>query len=780
MKKMNRLFTALLLWLSTCAVSYAQFNEIDASGNIRTRDLQNSDNSGKEKSGENKEIPKGLKVWKVDERFGDRSATAIDTIPYMYMNTVLTEGTRGEFNTTGNKGAPRINRIFINRRADGQFIFTEPYDFFLQQPGEFHFTNTLSPFTNLSYNKCGDRTNGDDHFIAKFGVNAGKRLGLGFNFNYIYGRGYYDSQSTSHFNYTMYGSYLGDRYQAHILLSTNHQKVTENGGITNDEYIIHPERFQDNFQSSEIPTVLQQNWNRNDNQHVFFTHRYNLGFNRKVPMTAEEIEAKKFAIASHKEEMERKEREKREREAQEAGIELTDKDLEKEPTFAGRPDNAVIAGAEPAKTDSLSVGDRIAVNGKAAADSLIAKDKQAQEDTSWMKNEYVPVTSIIHTLKFDNYERIYQAYQNPTDYYADTFYEQWHFAGDSIYDQTKHYAIKNTFAISMLEGFNKWVKMGLKAFATSELRHFTLPDSVDNGICKYNEHTLSVGGQISKTQGNTLHFNAVAEAWLVGEDAGQVKIDATADLNFKLFGDTITLAAKGFLYHLNPTFYYRHYHAKHFWWDNNDLSKTIHSRVEGLFSYQKTHTTLRVAFDEIKNHLYFGQSYNITESYGRTGNSLAVRQCSDAISLFTASLSQNFAFGPLNWETVLTYQKSTNKDVLPLPDLNVYTNLFLRFKIARVLSCDLGADVRYFTNYYAPDYSPALGQFTVQEGDNRVQIGNYPFVNVYANLHLKHTRFFVMMSHVNAGSGKMNYFLAPHYPANGRVLRLGVSWNFFN
>ena len=134
----------------------------------------------------------------------------------------------------------------------------------------------------------------------------------------------------------------------------------------------------------------------------------------------------------------------------------------------------------------------------------------------------------------------------------------------------------------------------------------------------------------------------------------------------------------------------------------------------------------------------------------------------------------------MNWETVLTYQKSTNKDVLPLPDLNVYTNLFLRFKIARVLSCDLGADVRYFTKYYAPDYSPALGQFTVQEGDNRVQIGNYPFVNVYANLHLKHTRFFVMMSHVNAGSGKMNYFLAPHYPTNGRVLRLGVSWNFFN
>ena len=130
---------------------------------------------------------------------------------------------------------------------------------------------------------------------------------------------------------------------------------------------------------------------------------------------------------------------------------------------------------------------------------------------------------------------------------------------------------------------------------------------------------------------------------------------------------------------------------------------------------------------------------------------------------------------------MLTYQKSSNKDVIPVPALNVYTNLYLNFMIARVLRCDLGADIRYFTKYYAPDYSPSLGQFTIQEtGNQRVQIGNYPIVNIYANMHLKHTRFFVMMSHVNAGSGNRNYFFTPHYPLNERVLRFGVSWNFFN
>ncbi|MBR5918449.1 MAG: hypothetical protein IKZ83_00900, partial [Prevotella sp.] len=256
-------------------------------------------------------------------------------------------------------------------------------------------------------------------------------------------------------------------------------------------------------------------------------------------------------------------------------------------------------------------------------------------------------------------------------------------------------------------------------------------------------------------------------------------------VNFPLFGDTVTLAARGFLHRLNPTFYYRHYHSRHFWWDNDDLGKIIHSRIEGLFSYQKTRTTLRVAVDEIKNHTYFGQSYRITNNFGRTNNSVAVRQCGDAITLLTASLAQNLTLGPVNWESVVTYQKSTDENALSVPDLNIYTNLFIRFKIARVLSVDLGADARFFTSYYAPDYSPALGQFAQQEAsaddaDFRTKTGNRPIVNAYANFHLKHTRFFVMMSHINESIGKKDYFLTPHYPLNQRVFRFGVSWNFIN
>lgn len=755
---------------------FDSFNQMDEDGNVTRRSTkQNADSLGTDK-----EIPKGIKVWTVDERFGDIRKAELDTVPHMFMNTIFGTGLRGEYNTLGNVGTPRINRVFIDRQDDGQFLFTQPYDYFVKPVSTFHFTNTLSPFTNLTYNTAGNRTNGEDHFTAKFGVNAGKRLGVGFNFDYIYGRGYYQNQSTSHFNYTMYGSYLGDRYQAHLLFSTNHQKVTENGGITDDNFVLHPESFDDNFATNEIPTVLENNWNRNDNQHVFLSHRYNVGFKRKVKMTEEEIKAKKFAMEAKRDSEERKRREEERRKAEDEGRDFNEDNVKEKKTYAGRPSDAKIAGNEPTATDSIGKGGRINVDSKEMADSLAKVSAKAAADTMWMKDEYVPVTSFIHTMKLDNYKRIYQAYNTPADFYADN-YVAGPYAGDSIYDKTSHLRLQNTFAISMLEGFNKWAKAGVKAFVTSDLRRFVLPSSDSNtATTSYNEHNLSVGGQLSKTEGKTLHYNVTAETWLLGEDLGQLKIDGAVDLNFPLFGDTVTLAAKGFFHRNNPTFYYRHYHSRHFWWDNTSLSKELHSRVEGLFSYRKTNTTLRVAFDEIQNYTYLVMGYNIADDHSRKGNTMEVRQKGGAITLLTLSLAQNFKLGPLNWENVITYQKSTDNDVLPVPDLNIYTNLYLRFKIAQVLKCDFGADGRYFTKYYAPDYSPALGQYAVQTGDNRVQTGNYPLVNIYANFHLKHTRFFVMMSHVNAGSGNRQYFLTPHYPLNQRVFRFGLSWNFFN
>lgn len=783
MKKKKIIFSSLLFCAATLPVAAQNdfnYNE-DSQFRPQTNRKVNTDSLGSDK-----EIPKGIRVWTVDERFGDTKAAVVDTLQHMYMNSTFTEGLRGEYNTLGNMGTARLNRIFIDRRnTQGNFIFTEPYDYIVNPVSDFHFTNTYSPITNITLNSCGDKVTGEDDFKAMFAVNANKRLGAGFRFDYKYGRGYYNAQSTSHFKYTMWASYLGDRYQAHFLFSTNHEKMTENGGITNDDYIKHPEIYTESFATNEIPTVLEQNWNRLDNQHIFFTHRYNVGFSRKVKMTEEEIKAKKFAMASKKENAEENAKEEARKKAKEQGKKFDEKAYDKQQgaKFSGRPDGAKIAGDEPAKDsdakDIRNDSTRIAVNGKAAADSLLAIQKKNAEDSLFYKSEYVPVTSFIHTVKFDNYRRIYEAYQTPADYYLKEYYDAGRLTGDSIYDQTKHWHMKNTFAIAMLEGFNKWAKAGLKAFASYDLRHYELP-TMEGGFEKYNEHALSVGGQLSKQEGKTLHYNAVAEIGLTGVDAGTLAIDGNVDVNIPFLGDTLQVRGDAFFHRETPSFYYRNYHARHLWWEN-DLDKTIHTRIMGTLSFPKTRTKLRVAVDEIKNYTYFSQSYDITEEGLRTGVIVTPMQESGGINLLTAQLEQNFRLGILNWENQLTYQHSSKESVLPVPAFNAYTNLYIKFKVVKVLNVDLGADMRYFTSYEAPDYSPYMGQYTVQgNGENNVKIGNYPIVNVYANVHIKHTRFFVMMSHINAGQGDKNYFFAPHYPMNERVFRIGVSWNFFN
>ena len=741
-------------------------------GNITQRDERGNNTfnpHSNDTTKKSKEIPRGIYVWTIDRKFGDIRPAEVDTMPHLYMNSTLNTGIFGEYNTTGNNYTARQNRIYIDRKEPTQFIFTDAYSYVNKAPDEIHFTNTLSPLTNMSYDNCGDKQTGEDHLQAKFAVNAGKRIGVGFDLNYAYARGYYANQATSHFGATLYGSYLGDKYRLHTMFSTYHQKVSENGGIVNDDYITHPEAIESTFSENEIPTVLSKNWNRNDNLHFFLTHRYSLGFYRDVKMTDAELKARQFAKESQKEKNEIKNREE-------------NKDTE--PTFSGRPDDAVIAGREPEREKTERDSTRIVVDTPEKMDSLLTAEKTEINNDS-LKKEFVPVTSFIHTLEINSNERIYQAYGSPTDYYANTYFNKKNVGTtDSIYDQTRFMQMKNTVALALLEGFNKWAKAGLKIFATHELRTFKMDDIVKPDTIatmqKVSEHNVSIGGQLLKSQGHTLHYDAQAELWMIGQDAGQLKVDFNTDLNFRLFGDTLTLAAHAHFHRLNPTYYQRHYHSKHLWWDNDDMNKETHTRIEGLFSYRKTKTSLRIAVEEIQNYTYLGMSYaysNTARKYMTAG----MNQATGNINLLTAQLKQSFKLGVLNWENVLTYQNSSSQTLLPVPTLNVFTNLYLGFKIAKVLRVELGADATYFTEYEVPDFCPQLNQFAIQENDaSRVTLGNFPFIDVYANMHLKRARFFVMMTNATSSSFNRRAFLTPHYPTDGSVVRMGISWNFFN
>ncbi len=674
-----------------------------------------------------KEVPKGIRVWTIDEKFGDIEPAVCDTAQHLFMNTIFTAGKYGEYNTTGNLGAPRIARIATDRDFSSRNPFLEPYGYFITQPSDLRFTNTLSPLTNLFYSSCGDKTDGEDHLRVLFANNVNKRLGFGFKFDYLYGRGYYDDQSTALFDYTLWGSYIGERYQAHLAMSFDHMKVAENGGITDDNYITHPEVYTDSYTGQEIPVVLSDNWNKQDAFRLHFSHRYNIGFYRDVEMTEMEKEARRFAI-----------RAKAEQEAK-------DKDINKK----------------------------------------VNSNSQLPDTTTWLKEEYVPVTSFIHTLSLNTNNRRYIANASA----GDNFYLNRYIVpfeenpGDSIFDKTTYCILKNTFAIGLLEGFNMYVPMGMKVFLTHENRHYTMPNA-DMGYTSYNETDISLGGQLIKTLGRHLHYKAQGEFWLVGEDVGDIRLDGTGSLNMRILGDTAAVRLKAFYHLVNPNFLQRHYHGKFFSWSHNDFNKQMQTHLEAEFFLRKTHTTLRACYDNLQNYTYLGINYQrsiVEDKPVITGYTADMMQSSANISLLTLALEQNFRLGILNWENRLTYQKSSHDDILAVPALNYWTNLYLDFRIAKVLRVHFGADMRWFTSYAAPEYCSQVGQYGVQQNPVlRTEVGNYPLVNVYANFHLKKCRFFVMMSHVNAGMGNRDYFFTPHHPLNERILRLGLSWDFNN
>jgi hypothetical protein len=67
--------------------------------------------------------------------------------------------------------------------------------------------------------------------------------------------------------------------------------------------------------------------------------------------------------------------------------------------------------------------------------------------------------------------------------------------------------------------------------------------------------------------------------------------------------------------------------------------------------------------------------------------------------------------------------------------------------------------------------------FYVQQTE---QIGDYPWMELFADLKIKRTRFYVKYSNVGKMFLKGGYFRSPHYPEQPALLGFGVSWTFYD
>ena len=393
---------------------------------------------------------------------------------------------------------------------------------------------------------------------------------------------------------------------------------------------------------------------------------------------------------------------------------------------------------------------------------------------------YVPVTKFIYSL---DYQTRRHRFINRNASQAADFFENTYITLTGSNDNTYYWHLSNSFGVELVEGFQKWARFGLSAYATYQVRRYsqiTAHDSyqgVDpegdlltpwpSGLDiapKTTQSLLWVGGRLEKTKGSLLKYAADARFGLVGEAAGEIDINGRIETNFKLFGDTVSLRAHGSFSNLAPSWLLKQYISNHFIWQNN-FGKIRKFAVGGQLVIPWTNTTISANFESAQNLIYFNAQSLPVQNGGTVG-------------VFAARLHQELHFGIWNWNNTVTYQASTNQDVLPLPALAIYSNMYISFRAFRVLTLQIGVDCDYFTSYRGMMYQPATASFHVQEKDNAIRVGNYPLMNAYITAKLYKVRFFILWSHVNQGLFSKNYFSMPHYPIDPRRLQFGLSVDF--
>lgn len=628
-------------------------------------------------------------AWKMVPPLGLHTPADIDTTLYNYYLQAVPNDVSEAYATTGNLGAEGQNMIFMQRKPMSDFFFRDGLLHWLPMQGNHKFYNTRVPMTLLSYNMGGGRESAQDHLKGVFSGNVNSKLQIGAMLDYIYSKGSYENQALKNLMWGFSSSYMGHRFEYQTFYNHYNSLNKENGGITDDLYILDPAVLQGGATSinpKAIPTNLTQAHTRVTGDEFMFNGRYKIGFWQEDTVPREPEDSTDYRI-------------------------------------------------------------------------------------------YVPVTSFVWTL---NYNKGKHIFNNASATEASNFWENRYLSTDNTHDVTSYWSLKNTFGVALLEGFNKYAKAGLAAYVTHEIRRYNqtadtlgLPDLRPAALDAYpypnlvapnaTENLLWVGAQLTKQRGSLLRYEATGRFGIVGPAAGEIHAQGNVQTRFKLLGDSVSVTAYGLFANESAPYLMNNYVSNHFIWQN-EFGKTRRLRFGGILDLPFSGTNLNVGVENVQNHIYFGSD-------------CLPRQHGGSVQIFSAQLEQNFRVGILNWRNRLTYQTSSDQSIIPMPKFAIYSNLYILFKVARVLDVQLGVDCDYYTKYYAPGYQPATASFYNQQD---IKIGNYPYMNAYVNMKLSKARFYVLFTHVNQGLTGKNYFSMPHYPMNPRRFLMGVSVDFAN
>lgn len=384
----------------------------------------------------------------------------------------------------------------------------------------------------------------------------------------------------------------------------------------------------------------------------------------------------------------------------------------------------------------------------------------AGEDSTY--TEYLPILTFTHTFDAEDVVRKYVEESVPMQFYANNFY-----SNDYTKDSTAYWRIGNTVAVTLEEKFNHLMRFGLSAYAKYDIRHYGMGIKNKKDTLRFDNsysHNLIFGANMFKREGRWVKYDIGGRIYLAGPHIGEFDLDGRFDFNFNIAGEPLALLASAGFRNYSEYHQFRYYESNHFKWSDLDFANTLALDVHGRIGLPKRKIFVGVRFRNLTNYVYLNE---LCMPEQHNGN----------VQVLAVDLSAKLKAWKFHLDVDAVYQLTGNRDVLPLPDVALYGNLYFKSRAFKVLTIQIGASVRYHTEYYANAYMPALGQFYLQK---ELLIGNYPELSAYANFHLKTVRFFVQYYHLNKGLfGGSNYLSMPDYPINPSTLQFGLSWNFW-
>lgn len=218
-----------------------------------------------------------------------------------------------------------------------------------------------------------------------------------------------------------------------------------------------------------------------------------------------------------------------------------------------------------------------------------------------------------------------------------------------------------------------------------------------------------------------------------------------------------------------PDYIYYHYHSNGHRWDRETYDKKRLQRFGAKYQH-KGLIDAELTASHINHDVWL------------EGDSTALHpvQSDKDYWLLQGRLTLRLRFWSwLHWDMQQMVQYSSDEQQLSVPVFasknSIYADLYL-FKHA--LRAQIGIDVRYHTRFYADNYSPTAGAFVRQ---HEIQVGNFFWGDIFANLQIKKATIYVKLGHVNAlWESHPNYLLLPHYPGTYLGFYYGFIWKFFD